>query len=286
MCNYCSWQCKDRRYLIHIREEDSQPVETMTATCLWYNNYTVLPSELECVLTYCDNATDIPNNNGANYNFTWDGNVIPLNTDVVYPCQDGMRIENDTYTRKEASRTSVVHCASDGEMKYPAVWPQCSTDIQCGEPPSHPYGGSRQWRNREEGDNTYKTRVAYRCVNGSEFDLTRDGAGDSVEIIISCRWNKSWDPWPVLPPCYITDCVDPVPIPKDTNLEEVTSVWTRVNTSKEYLCQGREQDGRHTMFWQSNRSLSSFSMFCQPDGQFLFENIRANWPICMEGKIF
>ena len=181
------------------------------------------------------------------------------------------------------SDTAVVHCASDGEMKYPEEWPQFSEDIHCGEPPSPPEGGTRQWTRGDEGDGGYNDTIAYGCVNGSEFDTNDDSAGDLIQLTISCRWNKSWDPWPVLPPCYITDCVDPFSIPADTMLEEVTPAWTRVNTSKEYRCQGRDHDGVHTMFWESNRSLSTFSMLCQPDGHFLFENIRGNWPTCLEG---
>ena len=243
----------------------------------------MLPSELECVLTYCDNATEVPNDNGANYNYTWDGEVIPLNTEVIYPCQDNMRIENDTYYRSDASNVSIVHCASDGYLKYPEVWPQCSLKTYCGAPPDPPAGGSRVWIVNEEGDDSSGTFITYRCVNGSEFDTTGDSYGDSFDITISCRWNKVWAPWPVLPPCYITDCVEPFPIPGDTLLEELTSNWTRVNTSKEYQCQGVAEDGVHTMFWESNRSLSTFSMFCKPDGQFLFEDERENWPTCLEG---
>ena len=258
----------------------------MNSTCLWYKNYTLLPSELECILTYCDNATEIPNENGANYNFTWNGNVIPLNYDVIYPCKDGMRIENNTYSKYDASPLSVVNCASNGELQYPAEWPQCSGDIHCGEPPLPTDGGSRQWIVGAENADDYGATVAYRCVNGSEFDTTGDGVGDDIQIEISCRWNKTWDPWTVLPPCYITDCVDPFLIPEDTFLEENTSKWTRVNSNKEYRCQGMEEDGRYTRFWKSDRAISTFSMFCKPDGTFRFENIRENWPTCLEGLCF
>ena len=75
-------------------------------------------SDLECILTYCDNATEEPNNNGANYNFTWDGNRIPIDTFVTYPCQDGMAIENATKWKNLSSTESLVFCdPSDGLMK-------------------------------------------------------------------------------------------------------------------------------------------------------------------------
>ena len=174
-----------------------------------------------------------------------------------------------------------MYCDTDGELKYPAEWPQCSLDVHCGEPPGHSDGGTMLWTVGDE-DN-YDTYVAYCCVNGSEFDTNANGAGDSVEIQISCRWNKAWDPWPVLPPCYITDCVDPFSVPEDTFLEEITSAWTRVNTSKQYMCKGMENEGLHTRFWESNRTLSTFSMFCNPDGNFQFEDNREEWPTCLEG---
>ena len=246
----------------------------------------MLPSELECILTYCDNATHIPNENGANYNFSWDGELIPLYTDLAYPCKAGMRLENSTHYKGQASNMSVVSCGGDGEMKYPAEWPQCSADIECGDPPSNTEGGSRLWVVGEEWDSNYRATIAYRCFNGSKFDTSGNGLGDTLEIAISCRWNKLWDPWPVLPPCYITDCVDPYPVPEDTFLEVVRTSWTPVNTSKQYRCQGMREDGSHTRFWESNRSRSIFDMFCKPDGFFHFENIRENWPTCVEGLYF
>ena len=102
--------------------------------CLWSTNYTFPPSSLECVLTYCDAPTEGPNHSGANYNFTWDGLRVPLGEEVFYPCQDGMRVENSTDWKSEASNGSVVVCGEDGEFHYPEVWPQCSATIACGPP--------------------------------------------------------------------------------------------------------------------------------------------------------
>ena len=45
-----------------------------------------------------------------------------------------------------------------------------------------------------------------------------------------------------------------------------------------------ESDQRvHTKFFETDRSLSSFTMMCQPDGSFQFENARSKWPTCLEG---
>jgi hypothetical protein len=66
---------------------------------------------------------------------------------------------------------------------------------------------------------TYNTFVSYKCVNGSQFDTNNDKKGDAVSISSRCLWNKTWSPYPVLPPCYITHCVNPFPIPNDTFLQ-------------------------------------------------------------------
>jgi hypothetical protein len=65
---------------------------------------------------------------------------------------------------------------------------------------------------------TYNTYVEYTCVNGSQFDTNKDGKGDTIAVQIRCLWNKTWSPWPVLPPCVITHCVNPFPIPANSNL--------------------------------------------------------------------
>ena len=49
-----TWKCKDRRYLIQRIGNETTRGETIENQCLWYSNYTFLPSDLECILTYCD----------------------------------------------------------------------------------------------------------------------------------------------------------------------------------------------------------------------------------------
>ena len=60
---------------------------------------------------------------------------------------------------------------------------------------------------------------------------------------------------------------------------EVTSNWTRVNTSKEYECDNKLETG-HTMFWETDRSRSTFEIFCKDDGYFEWKD----WPTCLTGK--
>ena len=49
-----TWKCKDRRYLIQRIGNETTRGDTIENQCLWYSNYTFLPSDLECILTYCD----------------------------------------------------------------------------------------------------------------------------------------------------------------------------------------------------------------------------------------
>ena len=78
---------------------------SLTGQCLWYNNYSVTPAQLECVLTYwsvnhsiaaqkltapySDNATLAPNTDGQNYDLQWtrDSPLVRLGDTLEYPCQ-------------------------------------------------------------------------------------------------------------------------------------------------------------------------------------------------------
>ena len=155
--NQVTWKCKDRRYLI-------RPTGTTTTYgylngyCYWKKEYSYYPDQLECILTYCDNATEAPNMT-HNYAFSWDNNVIHIDHSYHYPCKPGMRIENDTDTKYQASEYAVVRCGSDGYLRYPDPWPQCSETVHCGSPPDAPVNGSRTWLNGQENQDTYATNI-------------------------------------------------------------------------------------------------------------------------------
>ena len=82
------------------------PQEHLSGECDWYRNYSLIPSELECVLSYCDNPIDEPNNSGANYNFVWVNNLVNISHTLAYPCMEGMRVENDMDTKEEVSQST------------------------------------------------------------------------------------------------------------------------------------------------------------------------------------
>ena len=66
-------------------------------------------------------------------------------------------------------------------------------------------------------------------------------------------------------------------IPAWTNLVELTSAWTPINSWKQYECAGK-LGSRHTSFWETDRERSTFEIFCGSDGYYEW---RA-WPTCLE----
>lgn len=270
--------------------------------CNWYENYSILPTELECVLTFCDNATLEPNLT-HNYALDWNAteeSLVPLNVDLIYPCAENMKLQNETSNKKEASSFSLVRCGMDGLLHYPDVWMMCSDTVQCGQPPNVTVNGYRTWEKKgfygtdvsnillADNDDYYDVEIEYGCVNGSQFDTDNDGYGDAYRITNRCLWNMKWNPYPELPECKITHCVDPFEIPPHTMLEEEihnTVMWTKVGHKKKYQCKGIKEDGTHTRFFEHNRSLSEFEIICLPDGTFNFNNATENWPICIEGHV-
>ena len=69
----------------------------------------------------------------------------------------------------QASTGSVIRCGIEGEYLYPNPWPQCNSNISCGDPLPIPENdprltptappGSRTWIVGSEGDDFYKAEV-------------------------------------------------------------------------------------------------------------------------------
>ena len=423
--------------MIRLKNTSDTPEATIDSRCRWNKTFTKTPDDLECIISYCDNATDAPNT-PHNYNFVWDNNVIPINTAVDYPCRANHAVEQQVNWKQDADTSTSVQCLADGTLQYPDPWPQCSTSITCadpgnsaeitrtymtptvdflygskfkyvcddlrkwiklrsesnaqllaekesnclwkkayevdgtdlvcvmhhcrhphdepgkhdpppsenqinlvnrdnwnvpfgvsivyecapntfientnddplertldveciadqgvyntpvrqgelwpnctetvicGQPPDPDVNVTRTWISASEGQMTYNTHVKYECQWGSQFDTDNDGVGDSPTVTIRCLWNKNWSPFQTIPPCIVTHCVEPFTIPEDTNLEELTSDPTPINTKKQYRC--KNQLGNvPRMFWESDRSKSTFELHCYPDGYFVWQE----WPICL-----
>ena len=166
---FYSWRCLDNRYLVRKKGSANTQAETISSTCTWYKEYSLLPSDLECVLTYCANATLLPNVDGHNYDFnpsdTWwyatNQSRAPLGWSLWYPCKNGHRVENNTLNKEGASTGFNIKCGPDGLFLYPDPWPQCSQTVECPDPGN----GTDLTRNVTTGTlNSYSTVIRYALI--------------------------------------------------------------------------------------------------------------------------
>ena len=283
------YTCSDPRKW--IRSIGTQALSSSATTkCRWRKTYPLDGTNLECLIHHCRHPHDEPGSHpppAPEYQLilkektSW---TVSFGNNVKYECEDGTWIENEEIDRTENSID--VECLTDvGEYNTPVrqgeTWPNCTETVVCGVPPDPPVNGSRTWLNgAEENQMTYDTSILYHCEDGSQFDTDDDGLGDSVTVEIRCQWNKVWFPYLELPPCIITHCVEPFKIPDETNLEEITSDWTPINENKQYQCKNTV-DSVYTMFWESDRSKSTFEIVCKDDGYFTWKE----WPICLTDVI-
>ena len=280
--------CEDPRKWIKAAESSSLSAALETR-CEWRKTFPLDGSSLVCTIHHCRHPHDEPGNHqppppenkiSLVERNNWD---VGFGENILYRCDSNTYIESEEIDPGQTELA--VACLVDvGEYDTPVrqgnSWPNCTETVLCGPPPLPPVNGSREWLppSTEAGE-TYNTTITYSCQAGSQFDRDGDGAGDSLSLTIRCQWNKLWAPHhQELPPCYVTHCVEPFNIPEETNLEEVTSAWTEINRNKEYQCKNSIA-GVHTMFWQSDRSRSTFELPCQPDGYFTWKE----WPTCLSG---
>ena len=284
-----NYKCDDlRKWIRSIGTDVLLP--SSSSMCQWRQSYSVDGTNLECIIHHCRHPHDEPGSHpapGAEYQIilkdeaSWD---IAFGESVRYECEEGTWIENEEVDPTKDFLD--VECLTDiGEYNTPVrqgdSWPNCTQTVVCGIPPDPPVNGSRIWLyGAEENQMTYNTSVLYHCENGSQFDTDNDGLGDSVTVTIRCQWNKVWFPYLELPPCIVTHCVEPFKIPEETNLEEITSEWTSINENKHYQCKNTI-NSVYTMFWESDRSQSTFEIFCKEDGYFTWKE----WPICLTDVI-
>ena len=103
--------------------------------CGWDSNYSLTPSQLECVVKFCDTtAGTAPNITSNNFNLTWSG-LVSLHSSLDYPCADDHRLEDDVDWKTEARSSVSVPCGADGWFVFPQpAWPQCSQVITKSQP--------------------------------------------------------------------------------------------------------------------------------------------------------
>ena len=218
------------------------PLETLSGRCEWNTNYTIIPAELECVLSYCDNPTDEPNTSGANYNFVWDNNLVSLSHTLAYPCMAGMSVENNTDTKEEASTISTVVCGDKGEFIYPKEWPQCSETVTCDDP-----GNSLEVNRRyESGSNLeYLSILFYDCNDTRKWIKLTDDSTLAPHMTTQCKWRKYYTIDGTSLECVIHHCRhphqdpgshDPPPVENNINLVERDDWNIPFQTKISYKC--------------------------------------------------
>ena len=281
------WKCDDPRKWIKLSTDSLDDLKSQIfKKCHWRKTYPIDGTDLVCVIHHCMHPHDDPgkhdppptqNHISLVSQSSW---TVQFGDYVVYECDSNHFIEND---EADPTQTKInVTCIQDQgvyntPVKQGKTWPNCTETVVCGQPPDPAVNVTRTWLwGAADNQETYNTYVKYRCQDGSQFDTDADGVGDSVEVTIRCLWKKTWHPYPTIPPCIVTHCVEPFKIPDYTDLEEVTSAWTPINQDKHYRC--KNQIGNvATMFWESDRSKSTFEIPCNTDGYFTW----LEWPTCL-----
>ena len=299
--------CTDPRKYVKEEDVDTEYAPYKFTQCKWNQKFDMDGTKLNCEINICAH----PHNDSGGHlapapenNITLvhrDNWIVPFNTKIWYRCDPNTKIEND---EMNPTKTNIsVKCIADkGIYDIPEIWPNCTDTVVCGQPPPYPVetfplpntwtgsnrsmNGSITWlHDAPDLQDTYLTEVEYQCIQGSKFDTNDDGYGDADRIRTKCYWKKEWLPYPILPKCKITHCVESFPLPNDTNLYEITADVTTINQNKEYRCANSSTNGNPTRYWEKDRKKTTFSMLCLPNGTYAFENIRENWPTCLEGKI-
>ena len=88
-----------------------------SSSCKWDKDYNVVPGDLECIVQYCDNPIDDPNDS-HNYNYNWNGNLIPISTSISYPCKSNHKLEQDVSDKQQAAGNVLVLCNNGTLGRY------------------------------------------------------------------------------------------------------------------------------------------------------------------------
>ena len=186
-----SWKCADRRYLIRLKGSSANPQWTYQSQCLWYKNYSITPSDLECVITYCDNPITSPNDD-HNYNYNWNGNLVRIGQSISYPCMSGHRLEQNTQYHTHAAAQTLVQCGTNGNFTYPSTWTQCSVSITC-EDPGNSEGVTRNYID-DKVDLIYKSQLRYICDDNRSWIKKSSQPDTSLasSVTTMCEWRKTY----------------------------------------------------------------------------------------------
>ena len=242
--DYVYWKCRDRRYRIRTKNTINWPQSVITSRCKWSREISLSPSDLECVLRYCDNATDAPNTNGANYQFTQTRTLVSLSSSIAYPCKSNHRVEQNVVWKSNAASSTLVKCKTDGQFDYPSVWPQCSTTVSCPDPGNSSHI-SRTYTSTTR-DLRYGSKLNWKCDDPRKY-IKLSGEPDSALVASKtamCEWSQSYPVDGSDLVCVLHHCRHPhdelgshQPPSPDLNLELVSRNWhVPFNHKVRYRC--------------------------------------------------
>ncbi len=223
------WTCADKRFLISTKTPGVPPAEYIEATCTWYTNYTYSPANLQCVLTYCSNATTEPNTK-YNYNLVLGGgkgdinyNTLglygdrtPLNKSIFYPClnynwsSNYYRLENLTDFKQQADTGITVSCGPNGLYNYPAVWPPCSINITC-QDPGLTSDLQLQAVPKTPTNMSYLSQMSFSCTDPRKYVkiAASSNAVPAASITTTCLWRKLYNVTASQLSCTLHHCGHP-----------------------------------------------------------------------------
>ena len=296
------WKCKDRRYKINktcvtswsvvggkvVKVEDCDDWER-SASCQWDETYTVLPTDLECVLRYCDNATNPPLE--SNLNYTWDGNLGPLlNLHEWYPCKNGWALLTDTDW--QSTKGVNVKCNSNGEYEYPSPWPTCYSTVSCPDPGnSAEVNRTLTYGNLLDGDLfDYRANLKYVCSDPRKY-IKVTGSTDKIKADLNnpCHWRKTFPIDGTALECQMHHCTYPykepgahTKPPDDHNIVLVEPTGTTIDSwhvsfgkNITYKCEGN----RYIENDQIDPTVTEYKVQCDTTGTYKVPQL---WPNCTE----
>ena len=224
------------------------PSDFFDSRCNWNKVNDFLSTNLQCVLTYCTNATTDPNA-GQNYNLVMGGgssdmnyNTLgkfqdrtPLGKLVIYPClqwdqnssdaYNAYRLENNTNFKSQADGGITVLCGTDGLYKYPSAWPQCSQNVTCQDPATNADVQYAQIVGTPTNF-TYMSQLSYNCKDKRKYvKITSSSDPLSSAVTSTCLWRKLYNVTASSLTCTLHHCAHPyndngsfAPPPPENNL--------------------------------------------------------------------
>ena len=303
--------CSDPRKYIKVTGSTSQVTAEILNPCHWRGTFPIDGTALECDMHHCTYPYKEPGSHMAppsEYNLVLhepagssvDSWHVDFGKKITYKCEGNRFIENDQTDPTETEFK--VECDSSGVYNIPTLagesWPNCTETVNCGQPPDIPrnlsingvfgYEGSIEWLSpATELQDTYDTKVRYRCAIGSQF--LKDGSHQRT-VVNRCRWNKSWR-LPTLPPCEVTHCTYPAdhnPPPAENNIALVVpSAWTGtpekwevdIDATITYRCEG-------DTFFENDEvdpTVTELKVKCLSTGEYESPPVlNEAWPNCTE----